>query len=250
MDPWLGTENLLLRCLSTADRRHLLAGARRIPLIPHRILIRPGHEFHSVYFPLGGTISMVTELGDGSTVQVAIVGIEGVVGARPILVGRGAFPNMRAQVQDRGDALAVPDADFHDALERSPTLRMWIERFLDVQFTRAVQELACLRAHPTDQRLARWLVLAHDRSAEPGFSMTQEFMSRMLGVRRATVTDALGRLGANGLVETRRGGGTILNRPGLEARACECYTLISGELRTFMRACIEAEPGSAGDASL
>ena len=191
------------------------------------VLFEPGQPLDSVYFPLNGVISLVTPLEDGSIVQVATIGNEGVVGV-PLIAG-GTLA-VRAICQVRGSGLRVPAATFLAELAENDWLRAVVDRYVPALFGQIAQAAACNRLHSNEERLSRWLLMSHDRVGLDEFDITHEFLGQMLGSRRATVTLSAGILQAAGLIRYHRGRLTILDREGLEEVACECYEVIKLEL--------------------
>lgn len=180
-----------------------------------------------VYFPTEGIVSLVTLLEDGTTVEVGVIGREGMVGISAIM-GAKTEPN-EALAQSDGRALRMPAADLQVHFNNGNALRGVLLRYAHNLLTLVSQNAACNRAHTVEQRLARWLLLTHDRLINDQFIFTQEFMSRMLGVRRAGVSVAANTLRQAGLIAYSRGSITILDRAGLEVAACECYAIINSQ---------------------
>ncbi len=170
---------------------------------------------------------MVTTMEDGSTVEVVTVGNEGIVGL-PVFLGTGSMP-MEVFIQIDGDAVTLPAHLFRDASSNGGALRPLLDRYTQALLSRIAQSGACNRLHPIDQRCARWLLMSHDRVPGDDFSLTQEFLSQMLGVRRASVTTAATILQRAGYIRYRRGRIRIADREGLESASCECYRVIRSE---------------------
>ncbi len=231
------TDNRLLEALTPADRASVVAISRYVELEVKVVLFEPGKTIESVYFPLDGVISLVTPLEDGSIVEVATIGNEGVVGV-PIIAG-GTLA-VRAICQVRGMGLLVPAGAFIAELQRNVTLREMYDRYLPALFGQIAQAAACNRLHTNEERLSRWLLMSHDRVGVDEFSITHEFLGQMLGSRRATVTLSAGILQAAGLIKYHRGRLSIVDRPGLEEVACECYAAIKSELE-----CVRVAPPSS-----
>ena len=175
----------------------------------------PFAPIREVYFPLTGCASIVAATADGALVEVGTVGREGLVGLAAFHGADGGPLETIAQVP--GDFLRLPVAVLRDAAAPGSTLYTLLHRFSQALYTLAAQSAACNRLHPVEERCARWLLLTH------------EFLGYMLGVRRPSVTLALGTLQAAGLIAYRRGEVAVLDRPGLEDAACECYALITAE---------------------
>jgi CRP-like cAMP-binding protein len=180
-----------------------------------------------VYFPLNGVVSLVTPLEDGAIVEVATVGNEGIVGV-PLV--QGGSLAVRAISQVAGWVLRMDARAFVEATNTSPPVRDLVNDYLQALFGQISQAAACNRLHSNEERLSRWLLMSHDRVGVEEFGITHEFLGQMLGSRRATVTLSAGILQAAGLIKYHRGLVTIVDRPGLEAVACECYAVIKAEL--------------------
>lgn len=214
-------QNRLVQRLPREDRARLIGLAEAVPLVLSEVLGEPGRATRHVYFPTSGFISLVTLVAGSPGVEVGMVGREGMLGAQLVL-GVGTAP-VRAVVQGPGTAWRVGAAAFRDELARSVTLRRVLNKYLFVLMTQMTHSAACLRFHLIGPRLARWLLMSQDRAQAESFSVTQEFLAYMLGVRRVGITAAAGALQLGGLIEYHRGQITVLDRPGLEAAACGCY---------------------------
>ncbi|HSP65716.1 MAG TPA: Crp/Fnr family transcriptional regulator [Candidatus Deferrimicrobium sp.] len=221
------TDNRLIGAMDPADRDRLTGIALRIDLDVKTVLFEPGKPLEAVYFPLDGVVSLVTPLEDGSIVEVATIGNEGVVGV-PLIAG-GTLA-VRAICQVRGVGLLVPAGAFLAELARNGSLREVYDRYVPALFGQIAQAAACNRLHTNEERLSRWLLMSRDRVGVNEFSITHEFLGQMLGSRRATVTLSAGILQAAGLIRYHRGHLTIIDREGLEEVACECYAAIKAEL--------------------
>jgi CRP-like cAMP-binding protein len=174
-----------------------------------------------VYFPLVGFISLVTTLDGHQPLEMALVGNEGMLGVT-LKLGIKTAP-MRAIVQGSGKALRMSGADFMRLLRRTPAMFRILDRYLYVMMAQLIQSSACTRFHEIEPRLARWLLMTHDRAHADHFHLTHEFLADMLGVRRSGVSIAAGALQLRKLIRYSRGEISILNRKGLEAASCECY---------------------------
>ena len=189
-----------------------------------QILHAAGEPIDAVYFPETGYASMLASLEDGDAAEVGLIGREGMVGL-PVLLGAD-HDDIEAMVQSPGTALRMSTAAFREALERIPALRVLLLRYALVHHGQVARTAACNGRHHTDQRLARWLLMAHDRAEGDEFPMTHEFLSMMLGVRRAGITVAAGQLQKAGFIRYERGRMEVTDRPGLESAACECYGVV------------------------
>jgi len=173
------------------------------------------------YFPVNCVLSTIVVLQNGASVEASMAGNEGMV---PIglTVDQTASP-FRIVPQVAGECLRIRADAFHEALADQPRLRELLQRYCVALYLQASQNAACNIRHTTEERLARWLVVCADRSGQNEFELTQEFLSVMLGVRRQSVNVTVGALQRAGLIAFRRGRIAIVNRPGLEEAACECY---------------------------
>jgi CRP-like cAMP-binding protein len=185
---------------------------------------RPSESMPYVYFPIAGVLSLLTTLEDGTSVELGTVGNEGMVDVSVFLGLEASESQITAQIP--GEALRMKAATFRHHLETEPELRIAIGAYVLELFTMVAQNNACNRAHTVGQRLARWLLMCHDRVDTDTFPITQEFMSEMLGVRRPTISTAAAALQIGGAIEYNRGMMTIRDRQRLEAATCECYRLI------------------------
>ena len=193
-----------------------------IPLKLKRFLHKPGEPIREVYFPGGGFCSMVTVLDDGSMVEVATVGREGMLGMSAVLNGD---PSPSAtMVQAETDICYTMSAKaFRDEMDRRDAFHDLLTRYAQALVGFIMQSTACNAVHSVEQRLARWLLLAHDRVGRSEFPLTQEFVAMMLGTSRPTVTIVAGTLQKAGLITYHRGHVTIIDREKLESASCECY---------------------------
>jgi len=208
--------------LPPGDLDRVLARAEIIPLILKTMLHKPGQPIREVYFPGGGFLSIVTVLEDGSMVEVATVGREGVVGSSAVL---NSIPlTSAAMVQGANDICYRMTLDaFRDEMDRRGPFFDVVTRYTQALLYLIMQSTACNAVHTVEQRLARWLLMAQDRMEVDAFPLTQEFAAMMLGATRPTVTVVAGTLQRAGLIQYHRGHLRILNRAQLEAASCECY---------------------------
>jgi CRP-like cAMP-binding protein len=191
----------------------------RLTLIEHDVPIR------YVVFPLEGVVSLISTLADGTKVEVATIGPEGMVGL-PLFLRATSIP-FTAFVQVPGEALRMEAAAFDRLMDEATSeFSALLYRYTQALFNQLGQHVVCNRLHPIAQRCARWLLMTHDRMGRDTFSLTQEFLAQMLGVRRASVTEVAGRLQKAGLIRYHRGMIEVRDRAGLEAASCECYGVI------------------------
>lgn len=221
--PRLSTpENHLIELLPGKARRRLLGIAEPVQLVQSVVLGDAGKPTRHVYFPVNGFISLVTSIDGKPVLEVGMVGREGMCGAQVAL--RVLTQPLHALVQGAGTAWRVPIKAFRQELDRNAPLQLIMDRYLYVLMGQLASAAACARFHQIDSRLSRWLLMMQDRSHADSFGVTQEFLSYMLGVRRVGISAAAGILQRKGLIEYSRGRVTVLNRNGLEAVSCSCYT--------------------------
>ncbi len=226
-EPLPGFENRVLAALPQDEYDRLKNSMQVFQLQRGTILHEPGRPMSRVYFPRTAVASMVTTMEDGSTVEVATVGNEGLVGL-PVFLGTDSM-SFQVFIQINGDAVALPAPLPRETSSNGGALRPLLARYTQALLSQIAQSGACSMLHPIDQRCARWLLMSHDRVPGDDFSLTQEFLSQMLGVRRATVTTAASILQRAGYIRYRRGHIQIADREGLESASCECYRVIRSE---------------------
>jgi len=220
--PAAGFSNRLLASLPPEDVERLRPALDVIPLALKQFLHRPGDSIDHVYFPGNGFCSELTVLESGAMVEVATIGREGMVGI--FAAKDGPVAPSAAMVQAEIDVCyRLPAHVFRSELERGGRFSELVTRYTHAHIACIMQSTACNAVHTVEQRLARWLLMAHDRVGKDEFPLTQEFVAMMLGVARPTVTIVAGTLQKAGLITYRRGTVTILDRGKLEAAACECY---------------------------
>lgn len=221
-------ENHLIELLPRKERTRLLAICEPVQLELSEVLSEAGTPTRHVYFPTEGFISLVALVDGSPSLEVGMVGREGMVGAQLVL-GVVTAP-LRSLVQGPGAAWRIGTKAFRSELERSPALQRGLNRYLYVLMAQLAASAGCLRFHQIGARLARWLLMTQDRAHADSFYVTHEFLAYMLGVRRVGITTAASTLQRSGLIEYHRGELTVLDRSGLEAAACGCY---AADRRTY-----------------
>lgn len=216
--------NQVLSALPGLEWRRLEPHLELVELPVGAMLYESGVVLQHVYFPAGAIVSLVSSLQDGTSVEVAVVGSEGVVGVCAFMGGGHALSG--AVVQSPGHALRMSARSIAWHANRSEPLMQQLLCYTQALFTHMAQTSACNRHHALDQQLCRWLLLNLDRRRDDEILVTQERISAMLGVRREGVTGAALKLQKAGLIQYRRGRIAILDRVGLEERSCECYAVV------------------------
>jgi CRP-like cAMP-binding protein len=240
-------QNRLLRALAPATVPQVLLALQPLALRLKDTLITPNAPITAVYFPLDAVISVVSTLADGSMLEVATIGNEGVVGVPCFL--QGISMPFTAVVQVPGAALKMEAEVFAQAVgEVGSDFYGVLARYTQVWCTQLGQHAVCNRVHRVVERCAHWLLQTQDRVGRAEFPLTQEFLAVMLGVRRTSVTDVARQLQQGGLIRYHRGLIHVLDRPGLEAASCECYGIIVRETERLLGSAQPAGlPGAAGE---
>ena len=191
------------------------------------VLYEPGSAMRHVYFPTNSIVSLLYVMEDGSSAEIAIVGNEGIVGIS-LFMG-GETTSSRAVVQSAGQAYRVPGKYLKDEFFRAGPFQRLLLRYTQALITQMGQTAVCNRHHSVEQQLCRWLLMSLDRLPSNELTMTQELIANMLGVRREGVTEAAGKLQKLALIRYNRGHIVVVDRPALEAHACECYAVVKLE---------------------
>ena len=219
--------NHLLASLPEAEWQRWQPQLERFEMPLGKVLYESGAPVQYAYFPTNAIVSLLYVLENGSTAEIAVVGHEGVVGVA-IFMGGGSTPS-RAVVQSAGTGYRLRADVIKLEFERSGPVMHLMLRYTQALITQMSQTAVCNRHHTLDQQLCRWLLLSLDRLPGNELVMTQELISNMLGVRREGVTEAAHKLQEIGLIRYARGRITVLDRPGLERRTCECYAVVKSE---------------------
>ncbi len=233
--------NRLLAALPPDGLARLLPGLQPVELAFDATLHPAGGAVEAVLFPETGMVSLIATLDGGEQVEVGIAGREGLVGL-PLVLGSGhAITEARVQVE--GAALRMDAAAVRDEMGANPAFRGLLLRYTLAFQAQVTLTAACNARHPIEHRLARWLLIAHDRADGDEFPMTHEFISMMLAVRRPGVSLAAGVLQKAGLIRYARGRMEVTDRPGLEAASCECYHTVRREFGRLLGADPAKRPG-------
>lgn len=216
--------NRLLAALPSKEYKSLCLRSAIIPLVYGENIYERGDVVRHVYFPEAGIISLLSSVDIDSSIEVGIVGSEGMVGLS-VFLGVKTSANV-AVVQGTGSARRMTARDFRSSCGGNSKLTFYLNRFIHSLMTQISQSAACNRFHPINARLARWLLMTQDRMREDAFRITQEFLSNMLGVRREAVNKAAGDLQRSELISYSRGNLMVIDRRGLEKMACACYGII------------------------
>ena len=222
--PW---QNHLLDALPAAEYERLLPLLERVQMPLGEVLYESGGKLRHAYFPTTCIISLLYVMENGASAEFAVVGNEGMIGVA-LFMGGGTMPN-RAVVQSAGYAYRLRGPLVKQETNRNGPLLSLLLRYTQALITQMAQTAVCNRHHSVDQQLCRWLLISLDRLPGNQLNMTQELIANMLGVRREGITEAAGKLQHAGLIHYSRGRITVLDRPGLEARVCECYQVVKTE---------------------
>jgi CRP-like cAMP-binding protein len=221
-------QNHLLNALPAGDYMRLEPHLELIPMALGEVLYEPGRRLRHVYFPTTSIVSLLYVMEDGASAEIAVVGNEGMLGIS-LFMGGETTPS-HAVVQSAGCGVRLEAQLLKQEFARFGPMMHLLLRYTQALITQMAQTAVCNRHHSVDQQLCRWLLLSLDRLSTNELSMTQELIANMLGVRREGVTEAAGKLQNAGLINYRRGRITVLDRPGLEARSCECYQVVKKEI--------------------
>lgn len=217
----------LLAALPDDVCERLFPSLERIELPLGQALYESGDQLNHVYFPTTAIVSLLYVMENGASAEIAVVGNEGIVGIA-LFMGGETMAN-RAVVQSAGHAYRLKGQLLRQEFNRSGALQHLLLRYTLALFTQMAQTAVCNRHHSVDEQLCRWLLLSFDRLSSDTLFMTQELIANMLGVRREGVTEAAGNLQNAGLIKYSRGQITMLDRPGMETRVCECYEVVRKE---------------------
>lgn len=218
------TENHLLSAVDPEELSRLLSGASVVEQAFRSVLFKRGDQVRYIYFPISGLYSLLAPTANGDTVEVGTVGREGFIGIELHLGVETSYCTTIAQVP--GAAVRIDAETFQREVKRCETVTSVLGRYIDALYVQTVQWVACNRLHSLDERFARWLLSSADTLGSDSLPLTHDFLAKMLGVRRPSVTLAAGALQRAGLIESSRGMIRIVNRTGLESISCDCYRLV------------------------
>jgi CRP-like cAMP-binding protein len=225
------SENLLLAALPADEYERLAPHLEHATLSQSQVVFRPDEKLRHVHFPTTSVVSLLTSLEDGSGMEVGLVGREGMVGVSAFL---GGGETKVATVQAAGESLRLDADKLREEFGRGGTLQSALLRYTHALMAQVSQAVVCNARHHIEGRLARWLLMYHDRVRRDEFELTHEFMAGMLGVRRAGVSEVAEKLQEMGLIRYQRGHFTVLDRKGLEKFACECYPVVEEKFKDFL----------------
>ena len=221
-------QNRLLAALPAADYERLLPDLELVPLPLGWAVYEAGGQLGYLYFPTSSIVSLLYVMEDGASAEIAVTGDDGLVGIA-LFMGGESTPS-RAVVQSAGYGYRLKASILKREFALGGQLQHLALRYTQALITQMAQTAVCNRHHSVEQQLCRWLLLSLDRLPSNELTMTQELIANMLGVRREGVTEAAGRLQADGLLHYSRGHITVLDRPRLEKRVCECYAVVKKEM--------------------
>jgi CRP-like cAMP-binding protein len=224
--------NSILDALSVEECKLVFLHLEQVELRPGEIITEPDAAIEYVYFPQSGTISIIALMENGAQAEVGVIGSEGLYGL-PVVLGVDSTP-FQAMVQIPGHALRLKARVLREELKDCGDFQKALLRYAQAFFIQTAMTAACNRVHHLDVRLARWLLMTQDRAKVDDLQLTHEFISTMLGVRRAGVSVAANKLQADGFIHYSRGNVRILDRKGLEGFSCECYEVVRREFARLL----------------
>jgi CRP-like cAMP-binding protein len=231
-DPNAPRQNRLLAALPEDEYARLLPDLELVQMPLGTVIYESGSELRHVYFPTTSIVSLLYVMINGASAEIGVVGNEGLLGVA-LFMGGETMPN-RAVVQSAGQAYRLKGQLLKQEFSRAGELQHLLLRYTQALLTQMAQTAVCNRHHSLDQQLCRWLLLSYERLSSNELMMTQELIGNMVGVRREGVTEAASNLQKAGLIRYKRGHITLLDRSGLEARACECYSVVKKEFNRLL----------------
>lgn len=235
-------QNHILAALPAQDYKRLLPDLELVPMPLGSAVYESGAHMSYVYFPTTSIVSLLYVMEDGASAEIAVVGNCGLVGVS-LFMGGESTPS-RAVVQSAGNGYRLRAGVLKREFAMGGNLQHLALRYTQALITQMAQTAVCNRHHALDQQLCRWLLLSLDRLQSDALVMTQELIANMLGVRREGVTEAAGKLQADGLIQYSRGRITVLDRAALEQRVCECYAVVKKEYDRLLPYKIHAPPNT------
>lgn len=235
-------QNKLLQQLSDDEQHAVMRHSKTIEMEFGQVLCEEGAQCGFVYFPLSGFISILTSLQHNQRLEVGLIGNEGMLGALSSVDVQIA--PVQAIVQGNGVALQIESEAFASELKNSVKLQHLIQQYLAFYVIQLTRLVCCNHFHETEPRLARWLLMTHDRAGDDQFFLTHQYLASMLGVRRSSVTEAAGSLLEKKIIDYHRGQIHILNRPALEKACCSCYRDLLDKQHYFLPGSVHSSPGS------
>ena len=226
------TQNHLLAALPTAELERLSAGLELVPMRLGDAIYEPGRQLEHAYFPVTAIVSLLYVTRSGASSEIAGVGPEGIVGM-PLFMGGNTTPSS-AVVRTAGHAFRLERRLLAAEFMRAGAVQVLLLRYTQALIAQMCQTAACNRHHTVEQQLSRWLLWTVDRVPMKDMSMTQDLVASLLGVRRESITEAAGRLQHGGFIQYRRGHIDVLDRIGLQSRACECYAIVKTEMNRLL----------------
>jgi CRP-like cAMP-binding protein len=224
--------NHLLAALHAAEYKRLFPDLEHVPMPLGEVLYESGGQLRHIYFPTTSVVSLLYVMKGGESAEIAIAGNEGLVGIALIMGGQ-TTPS-RAVVQCAGDAFRIQPRALKQEFDRGGAVQRLMLRYMQALITQMVQTAACNRHHAVEQQFCRWLLLSIDRLPSNELTMTEGLIANMLGVRYEGVTGVAAKLQNDGLIRYDGGRITVLDRPGVEARACECYEVVRKEFERLL----------------
>jgi CRP-like cAMP-binding protein len=231
--PLVSSKNQLLKAFGPASLARIEPHFENVDLKLGTIVCEAGGVLEHAYFPTGAVLSLLTVLENGAAIETANIGREGAFGLFAAMYSRSSFN--RCLVQLQGGMFRVPIKALQREFERSPHIRNLLVSYSETLLAQIQQTVACNSLHSTQERMARWLLMMHDRADSEDLVYTHEFLAAMMGVNRKSVTLAANALQAAGLIAYRRGKMKVLDRPGLEKAACECYGALRQRFAEFLK---------------
>lgn len=226
------SQNHLLAVLPADVIERIIPRLELVPMPLGHVVYESGSRMSYVYFPTTCVVSLLNELSDGAPAEIAVVGNEGVVGIS-LFMGSETATN-RAVVISAGDAYRLPGQSITAEFNRAGPMQHLLLRYTQALITQMAQTAVCNRHHSLEQQFCRWMLVSMDRLSSNRLVITQELIANMLGVRREGVTEAAGEMQRAGLIKYSRGHITVLDRAGLEKRACECYAVVKKEAERLL----------------